>query len=70
MAMRQKNLFRQEANTPARRWPLKPGAKAVILTDDCMLLCPKCHEYVPIELRHMGNGEVRNQPRCVKCRKL
>jgi len=32
------------------------------------LKCPTCGDTVPVELRVMGDGLVRNQPRCSPCR--
>lgn len=41
----------------------------IILSGHCSILCGVCRRWRPLELRRMGNGEIRNQPRCSTCRK-
>lgn len=52
---------------------VKPGTKKIVLTEPFRARCPICGEMKTLKefgLRNMGNGEVRNQPRCGPCRKL
>ena len=63
---KQAELFeepRPRAELVSRSW----GFSRIVLTN-CYVQCHKCGEFVPVELRRMGNGEVRNQPRCRPCR--
>lgn len=39
-----------------------------VILINCWLKCPICRELAPVQLRVMGDGVVRNQPRCGKCR--
>lgn len=54
-----------------QRWSFSiAGAKRIILTN-AYLTCGHCGQETQLQLRHMGDGEnVRNQPRCGKCRNL
>lgn len=44
-------------------------AETIVLTKDVVLVCPKCGELSPPQLRRMTDRpEIRNQPACSKCR--
>lgn len=53
------------------RWDFPiSGAKRIVLTN-AYLMCTHCGEETQLQLRHMTSGdEVRNQPRCSRCRNL
>ena len=45
----------------------------MVFVGDIRMRCPICGDMVllsQVGFRQMGNGEVRNQPRCAQCRKL
>ena len=63
--MKQTELFGDEEG---RRYPFPiHGETMIVLTGECLLRCP-CGAFGKLELRRMGNGEIRNQPRCQACR--
>lgn len=68
-ARRQRSLF--DASDDGRRYifPVE-GQSRIVLCGECLLLCPVCGSLAPLELRHMNSDEVRNQPRCARCRKV
>ena len=45
------------------------GNTVVAVDANCLLQCPVCGKLGPIEFRRMGNGTIRNQPRCQGCRR-
>ena len=48
-----------------------PGTRFILTR--CFVHCSKCGVWIPIRkagLRKMGDGSIRNQPRCGKCRSI
>jgi hypothetical protein len=65
---KQLSLWRRRASL---RYELEVNAhvRSFIISGDVLQLCPVCRERFPVELRRMGNGDVRNVPRCQRCRR-
>ncbi len=50
---------------------VNPGTKRLLFDHRFTAVCPDCGEQRTLKefgLRHMGNGDVRTQPKCYHCR--
>lgn len=52
-----------------RRYTFASGSVRVVLVGKCYLECPVCGQLRALQLRRMATGEIRNQPRCGRCRR-